>query len=311
MQLPQYVEDFLNYLETIKNKSPNTIKNYKYDLINLIRFIKIYKNLVPPQTKDKDILIEDFTIQQLKEISCSDIYKYLKMLLEIKCNLNNSRVRKIACLKTFFKWCKDKSQIIEVNPVAELEYPKTIKPLPKYLTLEESKKLLSSISGKYSLRNYAILTLFLNCGMRLSELCGLNINDYKNQKLRVTGKGDKERDIYLNNACLNALDNYIITRPISKDKALFLNKNNKRISQQSVQLIVKHFISISGLCPNTYSTHKLRHTAATLMYKYGHIDIRTLQEILGHKHISTTEIYTHVDNDDIREAMNKHPLSDM
>ena len=204
--------------------------------------------------------------------------------------------------------------MLDYNPASELDSPKILKRLPKYLNIDESKRLLNSIDGKHRERDYAIITLFLNCGLRLSELVNININNIKNDTLTVIGKGNKERTIYLNNACINAINNYLKVRPVNgvKDKnALFLSERKQRISNKTVQSIVKKYIMLAGLDPERYSTHKLRHTAATLMYRYGNVDIRALQRILGHESISTTEIYTHVDDSQLRNAVFSNPLANI
>jgi site-specific recombinase XerD len=229
-------------------------------------------------------------------------------------NNANSRARKVASIKSFFNYLTTKARLLEHNPAVELESPKIIKRLPRYLNIEESKMLLASVSGKNRERDYAILTLFLNCGLRLSELVSININKIKNDTLTVIGKGNKERTIYLNKACKSALNAYLRVRPVEGviDKnALFLSERKKRISNKTVQYIVKKYIIAAGLDPERYSTHKLRHTAATLMYKHGHVDIRALQEILGHESVSTTEIYTHVDNQQLKEAVDSNPLAEI
>lgn len=227
-------------------------------------------------------------------------------------NSSYARARKVASLKSFFKYLTNKAKLIDKNPALELESPKIVKRLPRYLNIDESKQLLSSVDGQYSARDYAILTLFLNCGLRLSELVGINLNNIKNNTLTVIGKGDKERMIPLNAACIQAIDNYKKVRPVEgvKDKnALFLSERKQRISKSTVQYIVKKYITSAGLDPKRYSTHKLRHTAATLMYRYGQVDIRSLQELLGHESISTTEIYTHLDEQQLRNAVDSNPLS--
>jgi integrase/recombinase XerD len=204
--------------------------------------------------------------------------------------------------------------VIRHNPSIELESPKINSRHPVYLTLEESKQLLSSIDGENKERDYAIITLFLNCGLRLSELISIDINKINNDKLTVIGKGNKERTVYLNSACIDAINNYLKVRPTDdnvKDKnALFLSERKRRISKRAVQYLVKKYIGISNLDTEKYSPHKLRHTAATLMYKYGKVDIRSLQQILGHENISTTQIYTHLDDETLRNAINANPLSE-
>ena len=230
-----------------------------------------------------------------------------------------TRARKVSTIRVFFKYLASKAKLIETNPAQNLETPKLDKRLPKYLSLEESRKLIEvtkTASDENKERDLAIITLFLNCGMRLSELVGINIKDinFSENKLNVIGKGNKERTIYLNKSCMDAINDYLKVRPHegvkyeSKD-ALFLSKRKERISNRMVQEIVKRELAKAGLDLNKYSTHKLRHTAATLMYQYGHVDIRALQVLLGHESISTTEIYTHVNDEQVKDAVNKNPLA--
>lgn len=230
-----------------------------------------------------------------------------------------TRARKISSLRVFFKYLTSKAKILEINPAQDLETPKLGRRMPKYLSLEESKKLLNVTqdeTNRNNIRDYAIITLFLNCGMRLSELVNINIKDidFSESKMTVIGKGNKERTIYLNKACLNAINSYLAIRPHDKVKydsrdALFLSERKERISNRSVQDIVKKELGKAGLDTKKYSVHKLRHTAATLMYQYGDVDIRALQELLGHESISTTEIYTHVNDERVRNAVESNPLS--
>ncbi len=310
-ELPSVLKDFLSYMETIRGKSQNTVKEYLYDIRLFLRFLKVHKNYTNETEFDK-IDISDVTVDQLKSVSLSDLYSYMSFLTSERNNSSSARARKVASLKSFFNYLTNKAKVLEYNPASELESPKILKRLPKYLNIEESKRLLNAVSGKNKERDFAILTLFLNCGLRLSELVNINLNKIKNNTLTVVGKGGKERTIYLNNACIHAIQNYLKVRPVEgvKDKnALFLSERKQRISNKTVQHIVKKYIVSSGLDPERYSTHKLRHTAATLMYKYGKVDIRALQEILGHESISTTEIYTHVDNQQLRNAVESNPLS--
>ena len=309
---PLIIRDFLNYMETIKGKSKNTIKEYYYDLRTFFRFMKLHKNLASSTTEFDKIIISDIEIEFIKTISLSDLYEFMSFLSRVRNNKSNSRARKVACIKSFFNYLSTKSKLLEFNPAAELESPKNVKRLPKYLNIDESKKLLDVVDGKHRERDYAIITLFLNCGLRLSELVSININNIKSDTLTVIGKGNKERTIYLNSACLKAIETYMQVRPkdcVKDRNALFLSERKQRISNKTVQFIVKKYITISGLDPERYSTHKLRHTAATLMYKYGKVDIRALQQILGHESISTTEIYTHVDNSQLKSAVESNPLA--
>ena len=317
---PDFLNSFLDYSITILNKSPNSIKEYNYDLVNFLKFTKIQFKL----TKEKDyskIDISDLNIDIIKKITLEDIHKYISFMATELRSKPATRARKVSTIRIFFKYLATKAKLIEVNPAQNLETPKLGKRIPKYLSLDESRKLLQTVQNddnRNTKRDYAIITLFLNCGMRLSELVGINIKDitFSECKLNVIGKGNKERTIYLNNACINAINDYLLERPKegikydSKD-ALFLSEGRERISNRTVQLIVRNELLKSGLDINKYSVHKLRHTAATLMYQYGNVDIRALQELLGHESISTTEIYTHVDNSQIRNAVENNPLANL
>lgn len=311
-KLPTLVDDFLVYMETIRGKSKNTIAAYGYDLALFFKFIKIRRNIVSADTDLDEIRIDDIDGYIIRTIALSDLYAFLSYSANERDNKNHARARKVACLHSFFRYLQGKAKIIDENPASELESPKINERNPIYLTLDESKQLLSSIQGKNKERDYAIITLFLNCGLRLSELVGIDINKINNDLLTVIGKGNKERTVYLNAACVHAIDTYLRVRPHDgvKDKnALFLSERKQRISKRTVQYLVKKYIGASDLDTDRYSTHKLRHTAATLMYKYGNVDIRALQQILGHENISTTQIYTHVDDERLRNAVKSNPLS--
>ena len=320
---PDYLNSFLDYSITILNKSPNSVKEYNYDLAMFLKFIKIRFKLTN-ETDFSAITISDIPISVISKIKLDDIHAFLSYLaLELK-SKPATRARKVSTIRIFFNYLSQKAGLIENNPAQNLETPKLGKRMPKYLTLDESKKLLNvtiadESNNENNIRDYAIITLFLNCGMRLSELVNINIKDitFSECKLNVIGKGNKERTIYLNKACMNAITDYIENnRPKegikydSKD-ALFLSKRRERISNRTVQYIVKKELQKAGLDTTKYSVHKLRHTAATLMYQYGNIDIRALQELLGHKSISTTEIYTHVDNSQVRNAVESNPLANI
>ncbi len=310
--MPVVLKDFLVYMQTIKGKSINTIQVYFYDLRVFLRFLKLHRNLVSKETKFDDIDITDIDVGLLKTITLSDLYSFMSFVSNTRSNSAYARARKVASLRSFFNYLTNKAKIMETNPASELESPKIVKRLPKYLNIDESKQLLSTVEGEHGIRDYAILTLFLNCGMRLSELVGINLSNIRNNTLTVIGKGDKERMIPLNSACVQAIDNYRRVRPVNgvKDKsALFLSERKQRISKATVQHLVKKYITSAGLDPRRYSTHKLRHTAATLMYRYGHVDIRSLQELLGHESIATTEIYTHLDTQQLKNAVDSNPLS--
>lgn len=317
---PDFLNDFLDYSSVILNKSPNTIKEYNYDLVNFLKFTKQHFNLTS-ETDFKLIDIKDITIENIKKIKLNDLHSYLAYLRDNHNAKPATRARKVACLKTFFNYLTVKTNQLEINPAQNLESPKLDKRIPKYLSLDESKDLLDIVhseDNRNNERDYAIITIFLNCGIRLAELVNINISDinFSDNKLNVIGKGNKERAIYLNKACVKALEDYIKVRPkdaIKNDSrdALFLSERRERISRRTVQYVVKRELKKAGLDITKYSVHKLRHTAATLMYQYGNVDIRALQELLGHESISTTEIYTHVDNSQVRAAVESNPLADM
>ncbi|WP_373898436.1 tyrosine recombinase XerC [Haloimpatiens sp. FM7315] len=318
IDMPICVRDFLNYLEVIKGKSPNTIEGYKIDLTMFFRFIKIYKNYgeISNSMGFSDIPINDIQNPILKDINLSDLYAFMSFTEKQRNNSAYARARKVATLKSFFKYLHGKAKIVDENIALELETPKIDKRNPVYLTLSESKKLLKTIDGTYKERDFCIITLFLNCGLRISELCGIDISRIKGDVLTVIGKGNKERTVYLNKACLEAIESYLNVRnlvlgkiPMQDKDTLFLSKNYTRFSKRGIEMMVKKYIIKANLDSTKYTPHKLRHTAATLMYKYGGVDIRSLQEILGHENVSTTQIYTHVDNEKLREAIKSNPLS--
>lgn len=310
--MPEIAIEFLNYMLTIKGKSEKTIQEYYYDLRTFFRYIKLTTR---PGFKDTDfdsIDVCDITLDDIKKIDLADLYSFMSFTSRIRENTAVTRARKVASLRSFYKYLFSKAKLIEYNPAAELDSPKVVHRLPRYLNVDESIQLLESVEGKNKVRDYAILVLFLNCGLRLSELVGINLSDIRGDTLTVMGKGKKERTIYLNQACLEAIDDYRRIRPVEgvKDKdALFLSERKQRISPKTVQYLVKKYIAAAGLDTRKYSTHKLRHTAATLMYKHGNVDIRALQSILGHESISTTEIYTHLDDQQLRRAVESNPLS--
>ena len=320
---PNFLNSFLDYSTTILNKSPNSIKEYNYDLNMFFKFIKIHFNLTNEEDFSK-IEINDITIDTIKKIKLDDIHAFIAFLTNEYHSKATTRARKISTIRIFFNYLANKANLIQINPAQNLETPKLDKRLPKYLSLEDSKKLLDVAShedNRNAQRDYAIITLFLNCGLRLSELVGINVKDidFSECKLNVIGKGNKERTIYLNKACMNALTEYLDVRPKegikhdkkNSEKALFLSERKERISNRTVQYIVYKELELAGLDTRKYSVHKLRHTAATLMYQYGNVDIRALQELLGHESISTTEIYTHVSNEQARNAVERNPLANI
>ncbi|MDD3304021.1 MAG: tyrosine recombinase XerC [Clostridia bacterium] len=313
--VPIYIQEFLEYMSGIKNRSKSTIKEYYYDL----RFAFKYLKLLDAGYKDSKInneLIEKTDISNLslkfiENIVLEDLHKYLNFLSTTLIDKPTTRARKVAALKSFFNYMTHKRKLLDKNPAVELETPKLPKRLPKYLSLDESLSLLHSVDGEFEKRDLCILTLFLNCGLRLSELVNINLYHMRGDILTVIGKGDKERSIYLNDACQKAIKDYIAIRPkdIKDRDALFISKRGTRIGRRTVEVMVKKYIIAAGLDPKKYSPHKLRHTAATLMHKYGGVDIRALQQVLGHESISTTEIYTHVDDEQVKDALSKNPLN--
>lgn len=315
---PDFVNSFLDYSITILNKSPNSIKEYNYDINNFLKYIKLKFHLTE-ETNIKDIKVSDISIETIRKIKLEDIHSYISYMARELKSSPATRARKISSLRIFFKYLSTKVKLIDNNPAQDLETPKLEKRNPKYLSLEESEKLLDTIKAedsRNSIRDYAIITLFLNCGIRLSELVNINIKDidFSESKMNIIGKGNKERTICLNKACMKVINDYLLIRPRDKVKfdsrdALFLSERKERISNRSVQDIVKKELKKAGLDTRKYSVHKLRHTAATLMYQYGNVDIRALQELLGHESISTTEIYTHVNSERIRNAVEDNPLS--
>ncbi|OLS03972.1 tyrosine recombinase XerC [Tissierella creatinophila] len=314
-KIPIILEDYLNYMETIKGTSPNTIKEYFFDLRTFFKFLKIRYKLVDDKIELKDIFIEDIDIDFIKRVNIQDLHAYISYIDKIRDNGNLTKSRKVASLRSFFNYLHSKVNLLDMNPALQLESPKTKSRLPVYLTLEQSHKLLDEAlankNEEYAKRDYAIIMMFLNCGLRLSELSSIDIDKIRNDDtLLVIGKGNKERTIFLNKACIEAINDYLKVRPKNpKDKkALFISKQKNRLSNRAIQHMIDKYLEKIGLDTSVYSTHKLRHTAATLMYKYGNVDIRALQEILGHESVATTQIYTHIDNERLRDAVKSNPL---
>ncbi|HHT24650.1 MAG TPA: tyrosine recombinase XerC [Clostridiaceae bacterium] len=311
-----WLEEFFSYFSGIKARAPGTIQEYRYDLEMFFRFLKKHRNLVAEDQTFDEIIITDIDEEFLRSVKLSEMYRFIAWLGNERDNGPASRSRRISAIRTFYNFLSTKAKIIEYNPAAELESPKQTKKLPRYLSVDESISVLSEAANsddQFSSRDYCILTLFLNCGMRLSELCGINLSDIAEETLTVMGKGGKERTIYLNSICIQAIEDYLPERlepkPEEKNDPLFVSRNRRRISQRAVQNIVKKYIIKAGLDPQKYSTHKLRHTAATLMYQYGQVDLRSLQQILGHTSVSTTEIYTHINDEMLHQAVENNPLN--
>nr|WP_275890678.1 site-specific tyrosine recombinase/integron integrase [Clostridium perfringens] len=308
-KLPKRVDDFVSYLKNIKEQSPNTIKNYTYDLTLLFKYLVGRKQNVENYDSVDIRYVDDNFI---RNITLSDLYDFLNYVEVDRKNSAYAKARKVATLKSFFKFLNVKMKVIDENPTIELETPKIKKRLPVYLTLDQSKKVLESMNKgkKYYSRDYCIFVLFLNCGMRLSELCNIKLKDIKEDTITIIGKGDKERTVYLNEECTKAINNYLKDRKElnNYNEYLFLSKRKTKITARAVEDLVKKHIENAGFKDKKYTPHKLRHSAATMYLKEG-VDIRFIQEILGHENISTTQIYTHVDDIELRKIVNDSPLS--
>ena len=319
---PQILKDFLAYHENIKGQSKKTIEEYYLDLRMFLRFIMLMRNDMPIQTRLDDIPIKNIDLEFIKTITTSEIFDFLSYLANDRVfNPDSpapehgisasSRARKLSSIKSFYKYLTVRTKQLQENPVADLEYPKLRKSLPKYLTMEQSAALLQAVSGQNQKRDYAILMIFLNCGIRRSELVGLNISDVYEDRLRVVGKGNKERFVYFGTPCRKAIEAYMPVRNkkiLTDNRALFGSRDGNRISTSAVHRLVKKALLQAGLDPDQYSAHKLRHTAATMMLSGG-VDVKTVQEVLGHENLNTTQIYTHIENTELKIAAEANPLS--
>ena len=320
--IPQILKDFLTYHENIKVKSPRTISEYYLDVRMFLRFIKLMRNDMPINTPLEDIPIKDINLAFVGSITTSEVFDFLSYLANDR-PLNPdstyteygiepaARSRKLSAIKSFFKYLTVRTKQLQDNPVADLEYPKLRKSLPKYLTISQASALLEAVSGQNAKRDYAILMLFLNCGIRRSELVGLNVSDVYEDRIRVIGKGNKERFVYFGTACRKALDTYLEERNkvvLSDNRALFGSRNGNRISVTAVHRLVDKALLKAGLDTTQFSAHKLRHTAATMMLSGG-VDVKTVQEVLGHENLNTTQIYTHIENTELKLAAEANPLS--
>ncbi|MCI1269390.1 MAG: tyrosine recombinase XerC [Ruminococcus sp.] len=312
---PEFLNDYLVHIKVTKLLSERTIQEYYFDIRMFLKYILLtFEN--SDITDISDVDISRFPQSYLKKITISDLYNFIFYVSDERENKERARYRKACAIRSFFKYLNKTVAIIDNNPAADLEIPSPKPALPKYLSLDESVKLLNTADNVDSTRDFCIITLFLNCGIRLSELVGIDLDDidFSENKMKVLGKGNKERIIFLNPACIDAINNYIPIRNKmnpSDEKALFLSSRKHRISKRRVQQIVENTLSKAELANKGITTHKLRHTAATLMYQYGETDILTLKEVLGHASTSTTEIYTHLSNDIVRNAFESNPLAQL
>lgn len=311
-EAPPLIRDFLVYHETIQGHSRQTVDEYYLDLRSFARYLKQARDPSLRSVPMDHIPLDDVSLELFQSVTLTDVYSYMNFLTRDKGLNAASRARKVATIRSFYKYLTNKAKLLTKNPVQDLDSPRQKKTLPKYLSLDESIDLLESVDGKNATRDFCILTLFLNCGLRISELVNLNVTDVRDNQLRVLGKGNKERILFLNDACVKAIQDWMIDRnalTLIDQNALFVTlQNRRRISVAAVHKLVKKHLADAGLDSTQYSAHKLRHTAATLMLQNG-VDVRTLQEVLGHDHLNTTQIYTHVDNDDLRAAARANPLA--
>lgn len=321
---PQILKEFLTYHETIKGQSSKTIQEYYLDLRMFLRFMALIKNEMPYDTPLDTISIKSVDLEFIKQITVSDIFDFLSYLANDRVKFEDSpsaetgigtaaRARKLSAIKSFYKYLTVRTKQLSENPVQDFEFPKIRKSLPKYLTLEECQRLLEAVKGPNEKRDFAILMIFLNCGIRRAELVGLNITDVYDDRIRVVGKGNKERIVYMGSACKKAIDAYMPERNkvvLSDNRALFGSRDRNRISISAVHRLVKKHLLTAGLDATQFSAHKLRHTAATLMLSNG-VDVKTVQEVLGHENLNTTQIYTHIENTELKIASEANPISKM
>ena len=317
---PQILREFLSYHETIKGQSRRTISEYYLDIRMFLRFVKLMRNELPVNTPLEDIPIRDVDLDFVRSVTTTEIFDFLSFLANDRVPEGShddpgigtaARARKLSALKSFYNYLSVSTKQIKENPVKDIELPKIRKSLPKYLSLEESTALLRSVSGPNQKRDFAILMLFLNCGIRRSELVGLNLTDVYEDRIRVVGKGNKERIVYMGSSSRRAIDEYLVERNkivLSDNRALFGSRDKNRISVTAVHRLVKKHLLEAGLDSTQFSAHKLRHTAATLMLSNG-VDLKTLQEVLGHENLNTTQIYTHIENTELKIAAEANPLS--
>ena len=314
---PPRVKQFLTYQSTIKNKSEKTVDEYCLDLRLFLKYLYCDRHGLDATDADLFASVEIHSIDDafLRSVTLNDAYQFLAYCKTDRGNQERARARKVSCIRTFFKYLQ-MNQIIQENPMINLDSPKLKKSLPKYLSVDQAKRLLQVIDGPYKERDYCIITFFLNCGMRLSELVSIDYNKIAVSDdaatVIITGKGNKERTVYLNHACISALKRYMRVRPkdgVKDPYALFLSNRLSRISPKTVQHLVDQYLEKAGLGNMGFSVHKLRHTAATLLYQTGNVDLLELKELLGHENLNTTQIYTHLLDAKLKAAVEENPLS--
>ncbi len=320
--LPPALREFAGYKLGIENCSARTVDEYLLDLRTFFRYMSAIRNGIQPFGDEfESIDIAQIDLAFIGSIKTEEIYEFLFYAGAERLNGWSAKARKLSAIKVFYKYLVTKRKVLEKNPAIDIDAPKKERTLPKVLSLDESMALLDAIASdpdsRSVKRDFAIATLFLNCGMRLSELCGIDLRDLDDslRSLRVFGKGAKERIIYLNQSCRAALQEYLSVRSLSLDgkaaaePALFLSSRGQRISDKTVQWMIGKYLKIAGLESKGYSVHKLRHTAATLMYQSGNVDVRVLKDILGHEQLNTTQIYTHISDEQMENAMAQNPLA--
>lgn len=310
-EAPAVIRDFLVYHETIKGQSRATVDSYFLDLRTFARYMKLVRGLVPRGTELEDISINELDLDFFASVTLSEVYDFMAYLSRDRALSAASRARMITSIKGLYNYLTVKTKQLASNPVQDMDTPKLKKSLPRYLTLEQSQRLLAAVDGKNQKRDYCILCLFLNCGLRISEMVGMNLTDIHDDHILIRGKGGKERVVYLNESSCEAINDWLAVRrsiaAIDKN-AMFLSARRRRMSVDAVQVMVKKTLAKAGIDPSAYSTHKLRHTAATLMLQNG-VDVRTLQEVLGHESLNTTQIYTHIADSELRTAALANPLA--
>ena len=318
-KFPRFLQDYANYLTGIEAKSEKTVCEYLLDLRTFFRYVIMID--LPHNIALDEISIDHLTLDDIKEINTQTIINFLAFARTDLENNNTTRNRKLSSLKSFYKHFCTKKHILDKNPTEAIDSIKKGRTLSKYLSVEEAIALLEAVNAdeesKTRQRDYSIISIFLNTGMRLSELCGLNLESFDREisYVKVIGKGNKERIIYLNTAAKDAVISYLKVRLDPRyihtsEHAFFLSARQTRISPKTVQWMVGKYLDLAGLGSKGYSVHKLRHTAATLMYQSGKVDVRVLKDILGHEQLNTTQIYTHLVNRNMEEAMYNNPLSD-